>query len=41
VLSDFGPEEWNSFEQSRDRAVEAIDAFVERGIATAMNRFNG
>jgi PTH1 family peptidyl-tRNA hydrolase len=41
VLSDFGPEEWSTFEQSRDGAVEAIEAFVERGIATAMNRFNG
>jgi PTH1 family peptidyl-tRNA hydrolase len=40
VLSDFGPTEWNTFEQSRDRAVEAIEAFVEHGISAAMNRFN-
>jgi PTH1 family peptidyl-tRNA hydrolase len=41
VLGDFSADEWPLFEQTRDRAVEAIELFIREGAATAMNRFNG
>jgi PTH1 family peptidyl-tRNA hydrolase len=40
VLSDFDDEAWKVFEASRERAAEAIDAYLCKGTAAAMNQFN-
>jgi PTH1 family peptidyl-tRNA hydrolase len=40
VLGDFSGDELTVFEDARDRAVEAIETFLARGITVAMNRFN-
>lgn len=40
VLSDWGAEERPIMEAAYDKAVEAIDCFLEAGVAAAMNRYN-
>lgn len=40
VLSEWRPEERASMEAAYDRAVEAIDTFLQEGIVAAMNKFN-
>jgi len=40
VLSDWRPDERVTMEAAYDRAVEAIDCFLQEGIVAAMNRFN-
>jgi len=40
VLRDFDPAEQVEINDLLDRAVQAIEAFVAEGIATAMNKFN-
>jgi PTH1 family peptidyl-tRNA hydrolase len=40
VLSDWRPDEQPVMEAAYDRAVEAIDCFLQEGIVAAMNRFN-
>lgn len=40
VLAPFAPEEAASLGDHVDRAVDAIEAVLEHGIGTAMNRFN-
>lgn len=40
VLGDFSGEELATFEATRERAVEAIETILARGITVAMNRFN-
>ncbi len=41
VLGDFAAEEWAQFEQVLARAVEALQVILRRGVAPAMNQFNG
>jgi PTH1 family peptidyl-tRNA hydrolase len=41
VLGDFAPEEWARFEQVVERALEALQVALRRGITPAMNQFNG
>ncbi len=40
VLQDFSPEEEAVMAEVRERAVAAIETWLEEGIETAMNRFN-
>jgi PTH1 family peptidyl-tRNA hydrolase len=40
VLGQFDDDSWKIFESARDRAVEAVQTFLQDGITTAMNRFN-
>jgi len=40
VLQDFGREEQAEFDSISDRAVKAINTFINSGITTAMNQFN-
>lgn len=41
VLDDFDSTDWAEFESTRERAVEAIELYLESGLAATMNRFNG
>lgn len=41
VLSEFDAESWKLFEETRDLAVQAIEAVLLDGLSSAMNRFNG
>ena len=41
VLSDFGPDEAVLFDETRERAVRAIEVLLSDGIEAAMNEFNG
>jgi PTH1 family peptidyl-tRNA hydrolase len=41
VLGDFDPADWETFEDERERAVEAIETYLREGLTRAMNRFNG
>lgn len=40
VLGEWRPDEWVVMDAALDRAVEAIDTFLQEGIVAAMNRFN-
>jgi PTH1 family peptidyl-tRNA hydrolase len=40
VLQDFGEDEQPVVDEALDRAVAAVEAFVQEGITAAMNRFN-
>jgi PTH1 family peptidyl-tRNA hydrolase len=40
VLQDFSPEEEAVMAEVRERAVAAIETWLEEGIEAAMNRFN-
>ncbi len=40
VLSDWRADEWAVMEATFERAVEAIDCFLQEGIVAAMNRYN-
>ncbi|MBS0189199.1 MAG: aminoacyl-tRNA hydrolase [Planctomycetes bacterium] len=41
VLSRFAEEEWSELQPALDRAAKASETFVNRGLAAAMNEFNG
>ncbi|RKU18355.1 aminoacyl-tRNA hydrolase [Candidatus Poribacteria bacterium] len=41
VLSEFSGEEKTEIGHTVERAVEAVETFVQNGVLTAMNRFNG
>ncbi len=40
VLSRFSGEQWQLFEQNRERIAEGIRLYIEHGVDTAMNRIN-
>ena len=40
VLAEFSDQEWPVISQALDRAVQAVDCWIQRGIEAAMNRFN-
>ena len=40
VLGNFESDDWTAFEAARDRAAEAIEAFLKDGLTAAMNRYN-
>jgi len=41
VLSKFTEDEWSEMQPAFDRAAKASETFVRRGLASAMNDFNG
>ncbi|MBX3388729.1 MAG: aminoacyl-tRNA hydrolase [Phycisphaeraceae bacterium] len=41
VLSKFADDEWSDMQPAFDRAAKASETFVRRGLAAAMNEFNG
>lgn len=41
VLSKFAEDEWSEMQPAFDRAAKASETFVRRGLAAAMNEFNG
>ncbi len=41
VLGSFDEEEWGRFLQVQDRALEALQVVLRRGVVAAMNQFNG
>ncbi len=41
VLGEFADDDWGRFEQVLERALEALQLILRRGIAPAMNHFNG
>lgn len=41
VLSKFADDEWSEMQPAFDRAAKATESFVRRGLAAAMNEFNG
>lgn len=40
VLSDFGSDEWPQIEAGVERAADAVEWIMERGLESAMNQFN-